>query len=57
MTIIRIQHVEIPDEEWKAIEARKDLNPLEQLLEATESINAKIPYEELATYEEFYGEV
>lgn len=57
MTIIRIQHIEIPDAEWAQIEADKTLNPLEQLLEATMSVNATIPHEELSTYEEFFGEV
>lgn len=57
MTIVRIQHIEIPDHEWEEINARTDINPCQKLDEACWSVNAIITHEELSTYEEFCVEV
>ena len=57
MTIVRVQHIEIPDCEWEKINARTDISPNQKLDEACWSINAIITHEELSTYEKFCREV
>lgn len=57
MTIVRVQHIEIPDYEWEKINARTDINHDQKLDEACWSINAIITHEELSTYEKFCREV
>ena len=58
MTIVRVQHIEIPDEEWDEINKAPVLRSEEsKCAEACWSVNAIITHEELSTYEEFCMEV
>ena len=52
MTIVRVQHIEIPDHEWEEINARTDINPCQKLDEACWSVNAIIVDEEHYLMEE-----